>query len=166
MQLQTLQPEQYEALARTDSPVLILQGAAGSGKSIVGLQRIEFVLSPHSSLVSLSRPTKDRIVMFGPSRAFLSYVSQLLPQMDVHGISQTTVTQWLLGKFSSRVTLKGGEERVFSDLMNNRREIQRSPDRGPQVQGRSEDDAPSRRLRARTHQDVQAKHPAAGRQPL
>ena len=119
--VQTLQPQQYEALSKTDSPVLILQGAAGSGKSIVGLQRIEFVLSPHSELGRLDRPAQERIVMFGPSQAFLDYVSQLLPQMDVHNIRQTTVTQWLLGKFSSTVTLRGGEERVFSDLMNNRR---------------------------------------------
>ena len=119
--VQTLQPQQYEALSKTDSPVLILQGAAGSGKSIVGLQRIEFVLSPHSDLGNLNRPAQERIVMFGPSQAFLDYVSQLLPQMDVHNMRQMTVTQWLLGKFSSTVTLRGGEERVFSDLMNNRR---------------------------------------------
>lgn len=119
--VQTLQPQQYEALSKTDSPVLILQGAAGSGKSIVGLQRIEFVLSPHSELGRLTRPAPERVVMFGPSQAFLDYVSQLLPQMDVRNIRQTTVTQWLLERFSSAVTLRGGEERVFSDLMNNRR---------------------------------------------
>ena len=118
--VQTLQPEQYEALAKTDSPVLILQGAAGSGKSIVGLQRIEFILSPHSDIGILDRPRPDRIIMFGPSQAFLKYISELLPGMDVPNVRQMTVSQWLLEKFSATVTLRGGEERVFNDLMNNR----------------------------------------------
>ena len=118
--VQTLQPEQYEALAKTDSPVLILQGAAGSGKSIVGLQRIEFILSPHSNIGVLDRPRPERIIMFGPSQAFLKYISELLPGMDVPNMRQMTVSQWLLEKFSATVTLRGGEERVFNNLMNNR----------------------------------------------
>ena len=119
--VETLQPEQYAALSRTDSPVLIVQGAAGSGKSLIGLQRIEFILSPHSEIGVLGRPAPDRIIMFGPSRAFLDYVSGFLPGMDVPHIRQMTVSQWLLGQFSALVQLKGGEERIFDDLMSNRR---------------------------------------------
>ena len=81
--IETLQPAQYAVLSRTDSPVLIVQGAAGSGKSIVGLQRISFVLSPHSEVGVLGRPSPDRVIMFGPSRAFLEYVANFLPELDV-----------------------------------------------------------------------------------
>ena len=119
--VETLQPEQYAALSRTDSSALIVQGAAGSGKSLIGLQRIEFILSPHSEIGVLGRPAPDRIIMFGPSRAFLDYVSGFLPGMDVPHIRQMTVSQWLLGQFSALVQLKGGEERIFDDLMSNRR---------------------------------------------
>ena len=34
-----------------------------------------------------------------------------------------TVSQWMLGQFSALVNLKGGEERIFDDLMNNRRRL-------------------------------------------
>ena len=34
--VQTIQPEQYEQIASTQKPVLIVQGAAGSGKSLIG----------------------------------------------------------------------------------------------------------------------------------
>ena len=115
----TLQPEQYAALSRTDNPVLIVQGAAGTGKSIVALQRIAFILSPFSDIGGLERPTAERVIMFGPSQAFLNYVSRLLPGLDVRNVRQQTVTQWMRGQFSSRVTLRGGEERVLSDLMSN-----------------------------------------------
>ena len=40
---QTIQPEQYEQIAATQKPVLIVQGAAGSGKSLIGLHRIDFI---------------------------------------------------------------------------------------------------------------------------
>ncbi len=118
--IQTIQPEQYEQIAATQERVLIVQGAAGSGKSLVGLHRIDFILSPFSDIGSLGRPTAERVIMFGPSPAFLEYVSGLLPGLGIQGVRQTTVTQWLLDQFSSRVTLSA-RDKTFADLMNNRR---------------------------------------------
>lgn len=118
--VQTIQPEQYEAIAATASPTLIVQGAAGSGKSLIGLYRIDFILSPFSDIGGLERPTPERVIMFGPSPAFLNYVSGLLPGLGVNRVRQTTVNDWLLGQFSARVTLSR-DDKVFDDLMSNRR---------------------------------------------
>lgn len=60
--------------------------------------------------------------MFGPSPAFLQYVSNLLPGLGVHGVRQSTVSQWLRDQFSARVTLSRND-RTFDDLMNNRRQL-------------------------------------------
>lgn len=121
--VQTIQPEQYEQIAATTKPVLIVQGAAGSGKSEIALFRIDFILSPHSFLGNLSRPTEEeRVIMFGPSPAFLSYISNLLPNREIRKVRQTTVGQWLRSKFSSRVTLSS-RDRTYDDLMNNRRKL-------------------------------------------
>ena len=60
--------------------------------------------------------------MFGPSPAFLKYVSGLLPGLGVHKVRQTTVSQWLGDQFSARVTLGRGD-RIYNDLMNNRRKL-------------------------------------------
>lgn len=118
--VQTIQPEQYEAIAATASPTLIVQGAAGSGKSLIGLYRIDFILSPFSDIGGLERPTPERVIMFGPSPAFLNYVSGLLPGLGVNRVRQMTVNDWLLGQFSARVTLSR-DDKVFDDLMSNRR---------------------------------------------
>ena len=118
--VQTIQPEQYEQMAATLDKVLIVQGAAGSGKSLVGLHRIDFILSPFSDIGSPNRPTAERVIMFGPSPAFLQYVSGLLPGLGIQGVGQTTVTRWMLNQFSSRVVLST-RDRTFTDLMNNRR---------------------------------------------
>ena len=120
--VQTIQPEQYKQIASTEKPVLIVQGAAGSGKSLIGLHRIDFILSPFSEIGRLIRPTVERVIIFGPSPAFLEYVSGLLPGLDVHGVRQTTVSSWLLEQFSSRVTLSRGDI-LFGNLMNNRRKL-------------------------------------------
>ena len=120
--VQTIQPEQYEQIAATQQPVLIVQGAAGSGKSLIGLHRIDFILSPYSDIGRLSRPTAERVIMFGPTPAFLEYVSALLPSLGIQRVRQTTVSEWLLNQFSSRSTLASGD-RVFSDLMSNRRQL-------------------------------------------
>ena len=120
MPFRRFQPEQYKQIAATDARVLIVQGAAGSGKSLIGLHRIDFILSPFSDIGSLTRPTAERVIMFGPSPAFLEYVSGLLPGLGIRGVRQTTVTQWLLDQFSSRVTLST-RDKTFADLMNNRR---------------------------------------------
>ena len=116
--VQTIQPEQYAQIAATLDQVLIVQGAAGSGKSLVGLHRIDFILSPFSDIGRPNRPTAERVIMFGPSPAFLQYVSGLLT--GIEGVGQTTVTRWMVSQFSSRVVLST-RDRTFTDLMNNRR---------------------------------------------
>ena len=120
--VETIQPEQYQQIAATDKPVLIIQGAAGSGKSLVGLHRIDFFLSPHSDIGRARKPAPERVIMFGPSPAFLSYVSGLLPGLGVNRIRQTTVMDWLLDRFSARVTLSSSD-RIFDILFSNRRRL-------------------------------------------
>ena len=120
--VQTIQHEQYEQIASTEKPVLIVQGAAGSGKSLIGLHRVDFIASPFSEVGNLQRPSPERVIIFGPSPAFLEYVSGLLPRLGVQRARQTTVSRWLLSQFSSRVTLSRGDN-LFSNLMNNRRKL-------------------------------------------
>lgn len=132
--VQTIQPEQYRAIAATTKPVLIVQGAAGSGKSLIGLHRMDYILSPHSDIGGWERPSVERIIMFGPSPAFLQYVSNLLPGLGVHGVRQSTVSQWLRDQFSARVTLSRND-RTFDDLMNNRRQLREAEINAHQFKG-------------------------------
>ena len=70
----------------------------------------------------LSDGWEERVIMFGPSSAFLKYVSGLLPGWESERVRQTTVAKWMLGQFSSRVTRSTGDK-LFLDLMNNRRKL-------------------------------------------
>lgn len=96
----TIQWDQYQQIAAAPSEVILLQGVAGSGKSIVGLHRIAYLSSPFTGQRRIS-PSK--VAFFGPTRNFLSYVAHLLPSLDVEGISQRTVREWLEARLSRKV---------------------------------------------------------------
>ncbi len=132
--VQTIQPEQYKAIAATTKPVLVVQGAAGSGKSLIGLHRIDYILSPHSDIGGWERPSVDRVIVFGPSPAFLQYVANLLPGLGVYGVRQSTVSQWMLGQFSARVTLSANDK-TFDRLMNNQNPLREAEVNAHQFKG-------------------------------
>lgn len=114
----TIQPEQYSLIAETDCTVMIVQGAAGSGKSEIGLQRLAFLLAPDNQMPEGFRPQADRVLMIGPSVAFLNFVKNLLPSLETQPIAQSTLREWLLQHFSQRIRL-GQNNRLFQDLMSN-----------------------------------------------
>ena len=113
----TIQPNQYEQIASTDKSVMIVQGAAGSGKSLVGLHRIAYLLSPFNTLQT--RPRPRNVVMLRPSRAFLSYVRNLLPSLGQHDIQQVTVNDWMLSQFTRRPRIDR-TNRLLNRLMSNK----------------------------------------------
>ncbi|WP_150271488.1 RNA polymerase recycling motor HelD [Paenibacillus tepidiphilus] len=86
----TIQREQ-NAIIRDDlSRMLIVQGAAGSGKTSAALQRVAYLLYKHRSWLSA-----DRIVLFSPNPMFNSYVSTVLPELGEENMQQTTFYEYL-----------------------------------------------------------------------
>lgn len=114
--IETIEPHQYEAIANTADQVLIVQGAAGSGKSEIGLHRIAYLLSPFNDLPIRERPTPDTTLFIGPSRSFLEYVSDLLPILGVEQrVEQVTFQDWMAGVHSSGSQFR---PRVWNNLLD------------------------------------------------
>jgi len=115
----TIQPAQYEQIAASPQQVMVIQGVAGSGKSEVGLHRLAYLLSPQNELnLNVSA---DRVVFLGPSRAFLAYVSNLLPSLNVRDVRQVTVRDWLVSTLSKPVRLEKGDRLLEEQLSPGRR---------------------------------------------
>ena len=113
--IETIQPDQYESIANLSDQVLVVQGAAGSGKSEIGLHRIAYLLSPFNAAQNRERPTPDTILFLGPSRSFLEYISDLLPSLGVQQrIRQTTFRDWLRSQQSGPINLRSG---IWTDLL-------------------------------------------------
>ena len=117
--IETIEPHQYEAIANTSDRVLIVQGAAGSGKSEIGMHRIAYLLSPFNELPPRERPTADTTLFIGPSRSFLEYTADLLPLLGVEQqVSQMTFREWMSSVRSSRLSNMRFEPRVWNNLLD------------------------------------------------
>ena len=115
--VETIEPEQYQSIANVRDKVLIVQGAAGSGKSEIGLHRIAYLLSPHNGIPEAERPTPTSTLFIGPSTAFLEYASDILPGLGVaEDVEQTKFSDWLIGRLSESVRVR---PRIWNDLLNN-----------------------------------------------
>ena len=92
----TIQPEQ-DALVRTELEVSVcVQGAPGTGKTAVGLHRAAYLLYAHRS-----RLRRTGVLVLGPNRAFLHYISAVLPTLGEVDVEQTTVEELLDGTIRS-----------------------------------------------------------------
>ena len=132
--VETIEPHQYEAIANTQDRALIVQGAAGSGKSEIGLHRIAYLLSPFNELSPRERPTPDTTLFIGPSKSFLEYAADLLPALGVQqGVTQTTRGEWMRSIRSANLRLRS-RGRIWDDLLE-RGEITRFSERAEAFKG-------------------------------
>ncbi|MEK8126719.1 RNA polymerase recycling motor HelD [Paenibacillus filicis] len=86
----TIQKEQNAIIRDDKSQMLIVQGAAGSGKTSVALQRVAYLLYKHRQTIHA-----DQIVLFSPNPMFSSYISTVLPELGEENMQQTTFQEYL-----------------------------------------------------------------------
>ncbi|WP_138753365.1 RNA polymerase recycling motor HelD [Paenibacillus sinopodophylli] len=92
----TIQREQNRIIRNERARLLIVQGAAGSGKTSAALQRVAYLLYRYRGILQA-----DQIVLFSPNPMFNSYVATVLPELGEQNMQQTTYQQYLehrLGK--------------------------------------------------------------------
>ncbi|TYK43525.1 HelD family protein [Actinomadura decatromicini] len=86
----TIQPEQ-DVIVRADLPQTVcVQGAPGTGKTAVGLHRAAYLLFTHRERLS-----RSGVLIVGPNRAFLAYISAVLPALGEVRVEQATVDDLL-----------------------------------------------------------------------
>ncbi|MFD7978579.1 HelD family protein [Streptomyces sp. NPDC059071] len=84
----TLQPEQDDLVRSGPADSLCVQGAPGTGKTAVGLHRAAYLLYTHPQ-----RLQRSGLLVLGPNRTFLSYISEVLPALGETGVRQSTVAE-------------------------------------------------------------------------
>ena len=113
--VETIEPDQYENIANVSDRVLIIQGAAGSGKSEIGLHRIAYLLSPFNEIPGDERPTPSTTLFVGPSQAFLEYAADILPTLGVQeDIDQVRFSEWMNSLLSIRTPTR---PRIWRNLL-------------------------------------------------
>jgi DNA helicase IV len=82
----TIQAEQDEIIRAPLRRVIAVQGGPGTGKTAVGLHRAAFLLYEHRAFLE-----REKVLIVGPNRLFLEYISQVLPSLGETAVYQTTV---------------------------------------------------------------------------
>lgn len=81
----TIQKEQNEIIRADKNGALIVQGSAGSGKTTVALHRLAYLLYKFKDKIS-----GEDILVIAPNKLFLDYISQVLPDLGVNSVKQST----------------------------------------------------------------------------
>ncbi len=92
----TIQQEQNKVIRNDKGKLLIVQGAAGSGKTSAALQRVAYLLYKYRETLEA-----EEILLFSPNLMFNSYIRNVLPELGEENMQQTTLQQYLqhsLGK--------------------------------------------------------------------
>ncbi|MCG5219890.1 helicase domain-containing protein [Streptosporangium soli] len=82
----TIQPDQDEIVRAALGQTVCVQGAPGTGKTAVGLHRAAYLLFTHREKLH-----RAGVMIVGPNRAFLSYISSVLPALGEIKVGQTTI---------------------------------------------------------------------------
>lgn len=92
----TIQQEQNRIIRHEQGRLLIVQGAAGSGKTSAALQRIAWLLYRYRGKLKA-----DQIILFTPNAMFNSYVSGVLPELGEENMQQATFQEYLEHRLGS-----------------------------------------------------------------
>ena len=96
----TIQKEQNQII-RSRGKTVIVQGAAGSGKTSVALQRIAYLLYKFRENVGV-----EQMVLFSPNPIFNVYVSNVLPELGESNVQQTTFQQYVEHRLGNLLKLE------------------------------------------------------------
>ena len=81
----SIQKEQNTIIRANIYDNILIQGVAGSGKTTVALHRIAYLVYNHRNQYK-----PNQFMVIGPNKYFLSYISSVLPDLDVDNVNQLT----------------------------------------------------------------------------
>lgn len=101
--VETIQREQDMIIRDVETELLIVQGAAGSGKTSIALHRIAFLLyhGLHSGLSS------SNFLIISPNDILNKYISTVLPELGEENVRQTTFESIASGFFGEKLKPEG-----------------------------------------------------------
>lgn len=103
----TIQRDQNAVIRNETTPVMIIQGVAGSGKTSIALHRIAFLLYRFRDEIR----AKD-ILILSPNKVFADYISNVLPELGEEHIPETGMEDIANEIFENKVSFQTFFEQV------------------------------------------------------
>ncbi|MFT8871538.1 MAG: RNA polymerase recycling motor HelD [Sporolactobacillus sp.] len=92
----TIQKEQNQVIRDEQTRYLIVQGAAGSGKTSAALQRAAFLLYRNRKTLHT-----DNMLLFSPNPLFSHFIAAVLPELGEENVVQTTYHDFIRRRMGS-----------------------------------------------------------------
>lgn len=83
--VETIQREQDQIIRHPGRGVVVVQGGPGTGKTAVALHRVAYLLYTYREQLE-----KTGVLILGPNRTFLDYISRVLPELGETGVVLST----------------------------------------------------------------------------
>lgn len=116
----TIQSEQNRIIRDDRHDVLIVQGAAGSGKTSAALQRIAYLLYKYRKSLN-----PEQMILLTPNEVFQDYISEVLPELGESNIRQSTFYEYAESRLGREVIVEHPYdhlESLYSQVGNVERE--------------------------------------------
>ncbi|MGF1530600.1 MAG: HelD family protein [Puniceicoccaceae bacterium] len=84
----TIQRDQNQIVRNESSHTLVIQGAAGSGKTSIALHRVAFLLYRFKDSI-----TSSDVLILSPNKVFANYISNVLPELGEENIGEFTMEE-------------------------------------------------------------------------
>ena len=88
----TIQADQYRLITHDADTPLVIQGGPGTGKTAVGLHRASWLL-----YTAREEPGHRGVLVVGPNRTFMEYVSHVLPALGEDAVEQRAIGELVDG---------------------------------------------------------------------
>ena len=109
----TIQVEQNRVIRAPMWKPLVVQGAAGSGKTTIALHRIAYLIYTYDKEFY-----PENFMILAPSRLFLNYISEVLPELGVEKVKQTTFEDFAMEIIGKRYKIVDPGQKL-TDFVDN-----------------------------------------------
>ncbi len=110
----TIQEEQNRVIRADMWKPLIVQGAAGSGKTTIALHRIAYLIYTYEKTFK-----PDNFMIIAPTKFFLNYISDVLPELGVEKTKQTTFEEFAANIIGQKFKVRDANEKLLSFIISN-----------------------------------------------
>jgi len=103
----TIQGEQNRVIRADLVRPLIVQGVAGSGKTTIALHRIAYFIYTYEDQLY-----PENYMILAPNKLFIDYISNVLPDLGVERVLQTTYTDFVLDLIGRKYRVTDSDEKL------------------------------------------------------
>lgn len=113
----TIQKEQNDIIRWPRNLPIIVQGSAGSGKTTIALHRLAYLIYRYKESMS-----GQDILVLAPNKLFLDYISDILPNLGAHEVTQSTFEELVKKKAKLKGKIYNKDEKLKRLLESNEEE--------------------------------------------